>query len=73
MEAAEAVFLPTAGYRIGLEVNNEEISGYYWSSSNYNGYLADHARYFGFHSNTIYATYSDHRNCSYSVRLVQDY
>ena len=27
-----------------------EISGYYWLSSNYNGYPVDYARYFGFHS-----------------------
>ena len=73
MEAAGAVFLPTAGYRVGQEVGNVEISGYYWSSTNFNEYPADHARYLGFHSNTIYATYTDHRNYGYSVRLVQDY
>ncbi len=73
METAGAVFLPTAGYRVEFDISNEDVSGYYWSSSNYNGYPANHARYFGFHSNGIYATYSDHRDRGYSVRLVQDY
>ena len=73
MEAAGAVFLPASGYRNEFDISNEEIGGYYWSSTNFNEYPADHARYLGFSSNSLHATFSDHRNRGYSVRLVQDY
>lgn len=73
MEVAGAVFLPTAGCRVGLDVDNEDISGYYWSSSNFNEYPAHHARYLGFHSNSLPGVPTNHRNYGYSVRLVQDY
>ena len=73
METAGAVFLPTAGYRVEFDIDNEEISGYYWSSSNFNEYPANHARLLGFHSNSLTPNYSDHRDRGYSVRLVQDY
>ena len=33
MEANGAVFLPAAGYRIGLDVIDVDCNGYYWSSS----------------------------------------
>ncbi len=73
MEAAGAVFLPAAGYRVGINVDNIEISGDYWSSTNFNDYPADHARYLVFSSNSLHATYTNHRNYGCSIRLVQDY
>lgn len=37
METAGAIFLPSDGYRNGIEVNETPGSGYYWSSTHNNG------------------------------------
>ncbi len=40
LEAAGAVFLPTAGYRFGSSVGYVRSYGYYWSATEYNSYVA---------------------------------
>jgi len=68
MEAAGAVFLPAAGYRIGTSVNSVGNYGFYWSStagdSDYAFYL-----YFDSSSSVGPADFG-HRVHGHSVRLV---
>ena len=66
MESAGAVFLPAAGYRDNVSINNADTYGYYWSASaNWSSY----ANYLKFYSGGFY-TSDDSRYYGYSVRLV---
>ena len=69
MEAAGAVFLPAAGYRVGTSVFDACNDGYYWSSG-----LRTTAKAWGmaFDSDNFYIPLSFNRNYGFSVRLVQD-
>ena len=68
LEAAGAVFLPSAGYRDGSSVDNVQGDGPYWSATEYKSYIA---RYLGFNSDVAnvgnYLRYN-----GLSVRLVKD-
>lgn len=74
LEAAGCVFLPAAGYRLGVTVNNAGSYGYYWSSSC--NRTEDNAYCVTFGSNgTSYV--ANGRSCNpraegYCVRLVKD-
>lgn len=69
MEAAGAVFLPAAGYRLGTVLYSGGTYGYYWSSTPYDeGYA--HIMYF-YGAGVYYA--NRNRYCGHSVRLVQEY
>lgn len=73
LEQHGAVFLPSAGYRSGTNVNSNSIgvSGNYWSSTRYN----DECAYFAnITTNTLNPqTYSSsYRYYGYSVRLVRN-
>ena len=69
MEAAGAVFLPTAGSRFGSDVGLYGGYGRYWTSSYYNN---SYARYLTF-STAWFCTFTeDPRAIGMSVRLVQD-
>lgn len=68
MEKNGAVFLPSTGYRHGLEIRNVEAVGYYYSSSwSFEGYV------YSMHFASDKIIINDYR-CDYgrSVRLVQD-
>ena len=67
LEQHGAVFLPAAGYRGGISVNNVGSLGYYWSAS-YSS--TDNAMNVSFSSSYIYTNY-DYRYCGRSVRLVR--
>ncbi|MBO6027408.1 MAG: hypothetical protein J6P73_09210 [Bacteroidales bacterium] len=68
IEQHGAVFLPTAGYRLGTEVNNTESSGHYWSSSKYNESRANCVSIF---DSGLYPQAIDFIHNGFSVRLVQ--
>lgn len=71
MEAAGAVFLPAAGYRLGTELNIVGARGDYWSSSPYGESFAYNML---FSDNDVYnSDYVSSRRDGHSVRLVQDY
>ena len=67
MEAAGAVFLPAAGYRVGTGVSAVGAYGSYWSSS-YGS--SSNAYYVDFHSGDLYRS-SIGRSFGSSVRLVR--
>ena len=69
MEAAGAVFLPAAGFRIGSSVDYAGSNGRYWSSSNGSS-NADYAYYVTFTSGNFNPTNGYYRCYGYSVRLV---
>ena len=69
MEAAGAVFLPTAGYRYGTSVGSVGSFGYYWSSSNYD---SDDAYSLYFRSDVVGPSYNSYHCHGFSVRLVSD-
>ncbi|MBQ9473185.1 MAG: hypothetical protein IJU81_02090, partial [Bacteroidales bacterium] len=69
MEAAGAVFLPAAGYRLGTTVNDVGSRGNYWSSSYSNSSGAWRVYFFDINFDT------DNNSTRYrgrSVRLVRD-
>lgn len=69
MEAAGAVFLPCAGYRLGTTVNYVGTYGYYWSSSYFS---SSNAYYFNFSSSNVNPSNFSSRYGGLSVRLVQE-
>lgn len=69
IEQHGAVFLPTAGYRLGTEILNEGSSGHYWSSSHYN---EDRANCVSIFDSGLYPQAIDFIFNGFSVRLVQD-
>ena len=71
MEAAGAVFLPTAGYRYSDGVRDARRVGYYWTSSR-NGNIYACALIINGSANTS-ATNNDYRYYGRSVRLVHQY
>ena len=68
IEAAGAVFLPSAGYRDGSSVDNVQSTGDYWSATEDN---SNFAYYLNFYSGAA-NMYSTNRGCGNSVRLVKD-
>ena len=69
MEAAGAVFLPAAGYRLGTYVHDVGNFGGYWSSMPYSEYYASNM---DFNSNYLNAASNYDRFIGFSVRPVQD-
>ena len=69
MESAGAVFLPTAGGRYGMDVDDVGNYGRYWSSTPGN---VDVACLMSFHGCHLYARDYGSRYNGYSVRPVQD-
>ena len=71
MEAAGAVFLPAAGYRLGADVYVYDVGsdGGYWSSTPYD---ENYAYYLYFYSNSLNPQNGNDRYNGLSVRLVQD-
>ena len=67
IEAAGAVFLPAAGYRLAASVNNAGSYGYYWSSSYY---FANYAWSVYFNSGALNMR-NTNRYCGFSVRLAR--
>lgn len=68
-EARGAVFLPTAGHRVGTEVDNYHRDGFYWTSpanNNSSSFLL-----FGYNDCRCILN-ANARHCGYSVRLVSD-
>ena len=69
LEAAGAVFLPAAGYRVGTDVYNVQYYGRYWSAPEYDISIYAYDLYF-------YSVEADvdfgYRECGQSVRLVKD-
>ena len=88
MEAAGAIFLPAAGFRVGLTgdtyhypdekvmVDGWNIGGDYWSSSHYdtpaNGFEQRYAYYMFFNARRHKAKGNMHRSFGFSVRPVKD-
>lgn len=69
LEKHGAVFLPCAGYRGGVTVNNIGSIGYYWTSTQPTYYWA---YYINISSNSVSVTTFD-RQHGFSVRPVQEY
>lgn len=69
MEKHGAVFLPAAGYRIGVQMYNIGTSGMYWTATHYSNY-AGYALYLS-SSNLYQSGYHANRGCA--VRPVQEY
>ena len=69
MEAAGALFLPAAGYRLGTYVHDVGNFGGYWSSTPYSEYYASNM---DFNSNYLNAASNYDRFIGFSVRPVQD-
>ena len=67
MEQHGAVFLPAAGNRDGISVNDVGSYGYYWSASYYNSY---NAYTMSFHDPFLNSNNSNSRCSGRSVRLV---
>ena len=67
LEQAGAVFLPTAGSRVGTSVNLVGSNGYYWSASYYN---SDSACGMYFNNSNLNAGSNHYRGNGQSVRLV---
>lgn len=70
LQDSGAVFLPAAGWRGGVTVNNATIAGYYWTSTiwtNNNGYACT----LSFGSSNIYTSNDDTPN-GLAVRLARD-
>ena len=73
MEAAGAVFLPAAGYRVGAEVGFVGSHGNYWSSSSPNDNSAYNLAFFNFDFlNELITNDNFYRYHGFSVRLVSD-
>ena len=68
IEQHGAVFLPTAGYRLGTEVLNTGSSGHYWSSTHYNESRSNCVSIF---DSGLYPQAIDFIYNGFSVRLVQ--
>ena len=69
MEAAGAVFLPAAGYRLGMTTTTTASEGYYWSTTHVDGDKSWSVKITS-SSSTLNQTYAS-QGCS--VRLVRDY
>lgn len=69
IEQHGAVFLPTAGYRLGTEILNMGSSGHYWSSTHRYEYRAYCVSIF---DSGLYPQAIDFVFNGFSVRLVQD-
>jgi len=69
IEQHGAVFLPTAGYRLGTEVFNTGSSGLYWSSTHY---VENRAKCVSIFDSGLYPQAVDFIFNGFSVRLVQD-
>ena len=68
-EARGAVFLPTAGHRVGTEVDNYHRDGFYWTSPTNNN--SSSFLLFGYNDCRCILN-ANARHCGYSVRLVSD-
>ena len=68
MQSTGVVFLPAAGVRDGLQVNNVNIDGYYWSATP----DGDAACTLGFCSDEVTPGFGRYRHLGLSVRLVID-
>ena len=68
-EAAGAVCLPTAGYRLNSEIRNVCENGHYWSSSALDN---DEAYNLSFRKGVVVPNHQDLRSLAFSVRLVTD-
>lgn len=68
IEAAGAVFLPAAGYRLGSDVYYVQDGGYYWSATEYN---SNYAYFLDFVSGEAGVSFFG-RYGGLSVRLVKD-
>ena len=68
VEAAGAVFLPAAGYRVGTEAHSMGVDGFYWSSTHEN---QDYANRVMFGSGVVGAEGSSGRFDAFAVRLVR--
>ena len=68
LAAKGCVFLPAAGYRYGVEVNDVGIYGFYWSSTSGD---ESHAIDVWFYEEELYSDYGDMRFYGCSVRLVR--
>ena len=64
-----AVFLPTAGYRLGSDVDYVGSRGYYWSSS---ASGSDNAYYVRFYFNHVEPDKIANRYGGFSVRLITE-
>ena len=71
MENAGAVFLPSAGYREGKNINDLASKGVYWSSSYNNIQKAQRIKFWYSFGQSNFQ-FSDERYMGLSVRLVQD-
>ncbi|MBR4198313.1 MAG: hypothetical protein IKQ94_06015 [Bacteroidales bacterium] len=69
LEPAGCAFLPAAGYRYGLSVDNVGNNGHYWSASSI-GY--GEAEYLLFFNGNVVPGKNDYRHYGRSVRLVKD-
>ncbi len=69
MEAAGAVFLPAAGYRLGMTTTTTASEGYYWSTTHVDGDKSWSVKITS-SSSTLNQTFAS-QGCS--VRLVRDY
>lgn len=70
LQDSGAVFLPAAGWRGGVTVNNATIAGYYWTST-LNTSNSGYAYIMAFGSGNIHVTYDD-RPYGHAVRLARD-
>lgn len=68
VEAAGAVFLPAAGYRVGKETQGTGVDGFYWTASSDGG---DYAQRVIFSSGIVGAAGSSGRFDAFAVRLVR--
>ncbi len=68
LEAAGAVFLPAAGYRVGSNVNDLQSRGRYRSATEYDSYYAYFLYFYSGGANMRYGN----RSRGQSVRLVKD-
>lgn len=69
LECDGAVFLPAAGFRFGMTVNNAGSNGFYWSSTSYS---STSAYYLYFSAGYLHPQEYHVRCRGVSVRLVQD-
>ena len=67
MQLAGAVFLPACGFRKGVEFNNLNITGAYWTSSYPK---QNNPRYLYFYSNYLTLTSGNNPHYGHAVRLV---
>lgn len=68
LEHAGAIFLPAAGYRIGLDVGNVQYDGFYWASTPNEANTA----YYTYFSSGLVEPRTRERKHAHSVRLVRD-